>query len=336
MLTFRREILELQGRRDGAVRVTIVRAGALGDTILVLPSVALLRSALPGSRLTLVGSAWAARLRPLIPFPISLADFDAPRLAPLFGGNPPGEGPPILRDADLVVIYTDSPDGPFVRNVRRLCRGAVIDWPVRPPEQIHAAAHYASALLTARPGLDELPLPKLTPSNEVIERVRQGPLSTGMESCPRWAAVHPGSGTPRKCWPAERFGALVNQLRRAGVGIVLIEGPADGELCRRSLAAAGVDGRGPFVHLRCPELDELAAILVLCGSYVGNDSGVTHLAGALGVCTVAIYGPTDPDVWKPLGKSIRIVRAGGMSGPRAGGWPRVSRVLKAVEDWSAA
>jgi len=53
----------------------------------------------------------------------------------------------------------------------------------------------------------------------------------------------------------------------------------------------------------------LAAILSRCRLYVGNDSGVTHLAAAVGVPTVAIFGPTDPDVWAPRGPGVRVVRA---------------------------
>jgi len=70
----------------------------------------------------------------------------------------------------------------------------------------------------------------------------------------------------------------------------------------------------------------VAALIARCACYVGNDSGISHVAAGLGVPTVAVFGPTDPAVWGPHGPTVRVVRR------RAAGdaWPSVEAVAGAV------
>jgi heptosyltransferase III len=87
----------------------------------------------------------------------------------------------------------------------------------------------------------------------------------------------------------------------------LIEGPADSGAIAQLLA--GLEGERPPVasSLGVPLL---AALLSLSGCYLGNDSGVTHLAAAAGAPVVALFGPTDPAVWGPRGRKVTVLRAG--------------------------
>ena len=95
--------------------------------------------------------------------------------------------------------------------------------------------------------------------------------------------VHPFSGSPRKDWPLERWDALAQRL--------------DAEF------AIGRDRQPLF-----DDLYELACWLASAEVYVGNDSGVTHLAAAVGTPVVALFGPTDPDVWAPRGDRVVIIK----------------------------
>src|SRR5262249_20068677 len=118
----------------------------------------------------------------------------------------------------------------------------------------------------------------------------------------RFVAVHPGSGSPAKNWPARRFADLAAALG-GGRPWLLVEGPADEEaatIVRRVPGAVVARGLAPRV---------LGAVLAAADLYGGNDSGVTHLAAAWGAPTLALFGPTDPDVWSPLGERVQIVRA---------------------------
>jgi ADP-heptose:LPS heptosyltransferase len=119
---------------------------------------------------------------------------------------------------------------------------------------------------------------------------------------PGFLAVHPGSGSPRKNWPADRFGALVARLSPDRPWL-LVEGPADAvpaaELARvpRGCRARDLPPR------------TLGALLSQAGAYVGNDSGVSHLSATWGAPTLALFGPTSPDIWAPLGPRVSTLRS---------------------------
>lgn len=112
--------------------------------------------------------------------------------------------------------------------------------------------------------------------------------------------VHPGSGSSAKNWPAERF---AQTLRALDLPVRLIVGEADLAAADRVEAALGHS----LPRLEHAPLEELAARLAGCHAYLGNDSGVSHLAGLCGARTVAMFGPTDPSVWRPLGAHVHVL-----------------------------
>jgi ADP-heptose:LPS heptosyltransferase len=109
--------------------------------------------------------------------------------------------------------------------------------------------------------------------------------------------VHPGSGSAAKNWPPECFAAVIGAL---DAPVRLVVGEAD--------AAVERQFGGTVPRLERPALSELAARLAGCRAYLGNDSGVSHLAGLCGARSVVLFGPTDPSVWQPLGPSV-VVRS---------------------------
>lgn len=118
-------------------------------------------------------------------------------------------------------------------------------------------------------------------------------------------AIHPGSGSRDKCWPADSFLALIDQLHDAGhhcrilLGDVELERwPAD--LIHRLQSAAETVHPATYVDL----LRELSH----CSAFIGNDSGPGHLAGIIGLPSVILFGPTDPGVWRPLGPRVKTLR----------------------------
>lgn len=302
----------------------MVRAGALGDTILVLPVLQLLRDQVPGGQLTLVGSAWAEALRPLLAFRLETARMDDPALTPLFATPPFPEYPAqgrvaihFFRSADAVVVYTASPTADFVRNVIACCRGPVIVHPVTPPEGTHAAVHLARAIVSGTLALGDLPFPALRPPADLEGWARRW-VGDRVGLGGRPLAIHPGSGGRDKQWPPECFAALAAE---AGDPVVLLEGPADAEACRE--AATRMSQALPVAHAAGLSLPQVAALLSTCRLYVGNDSGISHLAAALGVPTVVVAGPTDPCMWRPLGPRVAVVRPEGASA-----WPTQAAVLE--------
>jgi len=119
-------------------------------------------------------------------------------------------------------------------------------------------------------------------------------------------ALHPGSGGRWKCWPAERFGRLASMLgERQAAQVLVIGGPADMGLLQPFRTALGT---ARAIEADRLPLRHLAAILARCSLYIGNDSGVTHLAAAAGCPTLALFGPTDDRVWGPRGAKVTILR----------------------------
>jgi ADP-heptose:LPS heptosyltransferase len=119
-------------------------------------------------------------------------------------------------------------------------------------------------------------------------------------------ALAPGSGAREKNWPAENFVAVARWWRRCtGGDVVIVIGPVEHE-------RGGVDPliAGEFAVAAGLTLGTVAALLRRCVAYLGNDSGVSHLAALAGVRTVVLFGPTEPRQWGPRGAKVTIIRRG--------------------------
>jgi heptosyltransferase III len=106
----------------------------------------------------------------------------------------------------------------------------------------------------------------------------------------RFAVIHPFSGSRRKNWPLEKFRALARRL----------------ETVMPVQWCSGVDDPPLENAVRIDDLYELACWLARASLYIGNDSGITHLAAAAGTPVLAIFGPTNPEIWAPRGPNVRI------------------------------
>jgi hypothetical protein len=153
------------------------------------------------------------------------------------------------------------------------------------------------------------------------DRRLAGEVQPGCGPC---AIIHPGSGSRSKSWPADRFAELAAILRRNGWRVAVLLGPAEEE--RMSRAEVGLVTPEARVIRDLP-LRELPGLLAACNAFVGNDSGISHLAAAVGARTIAIFGPTDPVQWAPLGERVVVFRD-----PVAGQWPRAEDVFGKVVD----
>ncbi|MGD0389208.1 MAG: glycosyltransferase family 9 protein [Tepidisphaeraceae bacterium] len=117
--------------------------------------------------------------------------------------------------------------------------------------------------------------------------------------------IHPGAGSPQKCWPLDGYLELIDRLHDAGhrcrifLGEVEIERWTGEEIRRLQSADETVQ---PATYL------DLFRELSACSAFVGNDSGPGQLAGIIGLPSVILFGPTDPAVWKPLGPRVAVLR----------------------------
>jgi heptosyltransferase-2 len=274
----------------------VVRAGALGDVLLLRRTVAGLRRRHPRILLIAPRTSGAALVGPGPSEVDALVDGEGPDIAALFAGEdrPADALRERLRRVGLALVYSRSPD--LQRGLERIVPRVIRHDPA-PPDGVHAAAWLARPL----EGLDlrapaDAPAMQATPEEAAEAAALLGALPAS------FLAVHPGSGSPTKNWPTDRFSALVEALAPSAPWL-LVEGPADAD------AAATLARRPGAVVARGIGARVLGTVLARAGLFVGHDSGVSHLAAAWGAPTLALFGPTDPDVWAPLGPRVTVVRA---------------------------
>jgi ADP-heptose:LPS heptosyltransferase len=198
-----------------------------------------------------------------------------------------------LASADAVVAFTRS--APALEALGRRARRLVARDPAPPVGGPHASLWLAGAL--APLGIDAPPDPPALLFTEA-ERLEADAATTEVPA--GFLAVHPGSGARAKNWPVDRFAEAARRLSPARPWLLIL-GPAENDVVP---PPGAVLGRG--LPLR-----RLGAVLARAGLFLGNDSGVAHLAAACGTRTLVLFGPTDPAQWAPVGTAVRTVRAPG-------------------------
>lgn len=115
--------------------------------------------------------------------------------------------------------------------------------------------------------------------------------------------IHPGSGSAHKCVEAWRLATVIEWLIEAGMTPMLLEGPADRQRVEQVLSSLTT----PVSVIRELNLSVVAGVLSKAALYLGHDSGITHLAAALAIPTVACFGPTQTSRWGPLGPTVSVL-----------------------------
>lgn len=334
----------------------IIRPGAIGDTLLTFPVLQLLRERTPNAHITFIGNAAVLPLALACGVADEVYDYQDTRWARLFMAK--SEQDEIVRRSERAVCWLRDPEGIVERNVCGAGVGHVVVAPGRPAvgEVVHIVEYLAGTVgmhwkLTEEGKRTLLRLP----SPEGNASVRDEDL----------VVVHPGSGGMQKCWPVERFAAVIRALWQRDQPVLVLAGPAERS---RMEELRGRIGEPP-----CPELLrwlidapllEVARQVAGCRVYLGNDSGLTHLASLLlqyprrierkkepstvppstvqqdsgysrkkqtsssfvrGVPTIALFGPSDPAIWHPVGPEVTVIREPLLEGIEVG------RVLMALE-----
>ena len=193
-----------------------------------------------------------------------------------------------LRTCALILSYLPAPDEIFPTNLRRYCQGEVLTWPPHPPAGVHITDHLLQPVTRfVRQPYDACPHVYLDPAaQEAAARFwhTAGLPDRGVVAC------HPGSGGAYKLWPQAGWKQVMAWAVQQGIPGLIISGPAEQT---RDAALP------PWPRAQNLPLPHLAAVLARCQVVVGHDSGITHLAAAVGTTTLALFGPTDPLVWGP-------------------------------------
>ena len=297
--------------------IVIIHAGAVGDLVQALPAMAAVRAARPEATVTLVGRPERAALAVLAGAAERIVDLETCGLWRLMGQAADAPAPAALDGADLVVDFLTK--AALAAGLEKSTAGQGRPWhtgrrivsvdPLPPQGWDRSAAAWVLDQVGEALGLDapcETPCIRLPQAAEDAARTLLASRGVGE----RFVAVHPGSGSTTKNWPLDRFEAIAHRVRQeTSRGIVWLIGPAEKE---RGTLPHGASRDTVMADLA---LVEVAGLLALADTYLGNDSGITQIAAAVrrrdgrATPTVALFGPTAPRVWAPRGEHVRVVAA---------------------------
>jgi len=270
--------------------VVLIFPGALGDLLLALPALRALRARHPAARVTAVVNEALRGLVAATGIADRTAALESADAAALFGGE---RLPTWLAGRPSVYSWLAADDAGVRARVAGAVRSARFIRVERGPGTTHAAVAYARAV-EASAEADALAAAAtlVVPVSAAVDeawRPLTGPV----------LAVHPGAGARAKRWDIAGFVQLAHWWRAGGGSVVALAGPAE----------AGEPTALGTPEIRDWSLVDLAAVLSRAALYVGNDSGVSHLAGAVGAPGVVLYGPTDPRRWRPAAGRLVALRA---------------------------
>lgn len=285
--------------------ILVIRGGALGDFILTLPAIRMLRERFPGCSLEILGYRHIAALAEGRFYADSTRSIEYGPLAGFF--NPRAGLDSALCEYfagfQQVISYIYDPDSLFEGGLRRAGVRNLTSASPKITEEEHAARQLARPLEQLA-GCLANPAAQIFPSaQDLFDAQTVLSKSPG----PR-VAIHPGSGGERKNWPLPRWLELQRELlddARAG-HLLVIGGESDsGQLSRMKLTEPA-ERQTILENLSLPVL---GAILSQCALFVGHDSGISHLAAASGIPCLLLFGPTNPDVWAPANDAVVVLRS---------------------------
>ena len=284
-------------------RILVIRGGAIGDFILTLPAIGLLRENFPEAQLEILGYEHIVALAYRRFYADAIRSIEYGPMAGFFVPNSvlDPELAAYFKSFQQVVSYLFDPDGFFEANLRRAGVKHYLPAYVKIDDSQHAAQQLAQPLQRLALFLEDVAA-RVYPTDE-DETTAQRFL--GEDGRPV-VAIHPGSGSARKNWPVENWKSLGTWLagRESRPRLLLIGGEADASALDALTGAW--NGMDVLVAHHLP-LPHLAALLRKCRLFLGHDSGISHLAAAVGTPCVLLFGPTDPAVWAPKNPQVTVI-----------------------------
>jgi heptosyltransferase-2 len=283
-------------------RILVIRGGAIGDFILTLPAIKLLRDGFPSAHLEILGYQHIIALAEKRVYAGAIRSIEHRALAGFFAKDAvlQPELVAYFGSFDLVVSYLFDPDGIFETNLKRSGLKRFIAGPAKLGSHEHAAQQLFRPLEQLGLRLESRSA-KIYPS----EGDREFARTFLRDAAQPLIALHPGSGSETKNWPIENWRELGDYFLSLDRDILVVSGEADEERVH-VLESAWTAERVQFAkHLPLPHL----AALLEHSIFLGHDSGISHLAAAVNARCILLFGPTDPAIWAPVGEKVTVLRA---------------------------
>jgi ADP-heptose:LPS heptosyltransferase len=274
-------------------KLVIIHQGALGDFIAIIPAVYRLRERF--ERVDVVCQSQLGKLAQYLGLVTRSYPLEAAFFSSLFTNQPAPEIQARFARYDHAILFSSSVE--LESSVRHIMQHRYNRLESKPPagQSIHITTYVLQNLIRCGlirpedPTSDRFYPPSYMPkkSNGRVNRNK--------------ILLHPGSGSKRKRWPLSQFKQIESRLSADGLKTEFVLGPAEEDLHRQ------LQGRNRIIHM-LDDLIELVQLYQTANGYIGNDSGASHLAAFLGLPTLVIFGPADPDRWKPNGTHVAVVR----------------------------
>lgn len=282
-------------------KILVMRGGALGDFILSLPVLVAFKKEFPGAALEIMGYPRIAELARGRHYAQRVCSIDYAPLARFFGADSdlPDELCLYFAGFHQIVSFFYDPDDIFHGNLRKAGARHILQLIHKPDETkaIHAAEQFAR-------GIEKIGIipedftPRVYPCDADRDEARKI-LGTGKDFL---IGLHPGSGSTSKNWPLENWITTIDWLLKdTPAQIALVFGEAETK-SREAFVRYRSQPRIKFLDQE--PLTTLAAALEQCRVFIGHDSGISHLAAAVGTETITLFGPTNPVLWQPVGAQV--------------------------------
>jgi heptosyltransferase III len=287
----------------GTAQILVIRGGAIGDFVLTLPVLAALRQQFPQCHLEVLGYRHITELAVQGGLADATRSIESGTLARFFA---PGS---VLDEtwADyfsrfaLILSYLYDPESIFQINVARCSKAQFVPCPHRPDESL--GLHATDTFL--RP-LERLAIFGASPVPRLNLRNPADPLPEEIHF-QRTLVLHPGSGSSQKNWPEPAWHELIQHLvTLPDWEFLLVSGEAEDERADRLASLVPTDRRH---HAHRLPLPELALRLGTCRAFIGHDSGISHLAAAVGLPGIVLWGPTNETIWRPRSSRFRVLQS---------------------------
>ncbi|MGR3179567.1 MAG: glycosyltransferase family 9 protein [Candidatus Anammoxibacter sp.] len=308
-------------------RILIIRPCAIGDFVHTLPAIRTLRNRFPDAYIEVLGNLSTILLANNRFYADKTGSFDRQDISYLFANEP--DFPQSLIDYilafDLVIAYLNDEDNTFARNIKSIGAKNIITYDPLPEDyrlsgqlsessrhvtnKTHIIDHLLKPVISLGiNGSDIVRIPEIYLSEDDRTFASDFFCKCGLSNNDEpIVAIHPGSGSKKKNWPTQNFVEVAKCLtKKHEIKLLVISGPADEAVV--SVLKENINKNAISVLENAP-LSSLAAVLARVDCFLGNDSGISHIAAAVGVSSLLIFGPTDPDVWAPIGDNVQVVRS---------------------------
>ncbi len=294
--------------------------GALGDLLLSLPCIRAIRR--DAGFVHIAGKADVADLLRETGHAAEASSAESAFYASLYTATPEERTMEFLSQFDRAFLFTSRSDSPIAANFRKAVPRTETIITIPPAGVRRHVSEFRMEQLSCR--AEEESNSEISPALLCIpplykERAREFLAGSGYDGVRGMLmGVHPGSGGKGKCWPIENYLMLAERIiQDRETFFLFFSGQTEGPDVKGKIEDFAC-GHRRVIHVSDAGLVTVAALLSTCDLYVGNDSGVTHLAATVNAKVVALFGPTDPLFWKPIGQGVEVISAGPCGGsPRA-------------------